>query len=55
MFKKNPAKEQTWKEKLEDFERSGLSAAKWCERHHEKIHTLKYEYVPFLVGTHAAP
>ena len=42
MFKKNPAKEQAWKEKLEDFERSGLSAAKWCEQHDEKIHTLKY-------------
>ena len=42
MFKKNPAKEEAWKEKLKSFERSGLSAAKWCEKHHEKIHTLKY-------------
>ena len=42
MFKKNPAKEEAWKEKLQRFERSGLSAAKWCEKHHEKIHNLKY-------------
>ena len=41
MFKKNPAKEQAWKEKLQRFERSGLSGTKWCE-HHEKIHTFKY-------------
>lgn len=42
MPKRDFAKEQTWKEKLENWKSSGLSCSTWCKKNNEKFPTFKY-------------
>ncbi len=41
-MKKDISKEKEWIQKLESFEKSNLSAAKWCHQNNEALHCFNY-------------